>query len=71
MTTVKGSKGRKYDVECELFGTRNLVHRLYFGGIFLASTDQRGPDGELSSSLEITIERANKRVDDLGIEIDD
>ena len=69
MTTVLGGKGRKYEVKSELYGTRNLVHSLYYGGIYLAGTDQKGDKGESSSTMETTIKRANKKADDLGIEI--
>ncbi len=71
MITVQGSKGRKYEVRSQLYGTSNLVQRLYYGGIFLASTESRGPNGESSSSMEVTIERANARADALGIEVSD
>ena len=69
MTTVQGTNGRKYEVRSELCGTRNLVQRLYYGGIYLAGTDQAGPQGESSSTIEVTIERADERADALGIEI--
>jgi len=69
MTTVQGSKNRKYEVRSELYGTRNLVHRLYYGGIFLASTSELSPTGGSSSSMEDTIARANERADQMGIEI--
>ena len=71
MTTLQGSKGRRYEVQSTLYGTRNLVQRLYYGGIFLAGTDQRGPAGESSTTLEDTIDRANQRADALGVEIID
>ncbi len=71
MTTVQVSKERKYEVRSQLYGTSNLVQRLYYGGIFLASTDWKGPNGESSTSLEVTIERANERADLLGIEVSD
>jgi len=69
MTTVQGSKGRKYEVRSQLYGTQNLVHRLYLGGIFLSATSERGPHDSSSSSMEITLERANERADKLGIEV--
>jgi hypothetical protein len=69
MVTVRGSKERKYEVRSQLYGTSNLVQRLYYGGIYLAGTDWKGPNGESSSTLEITIERADKRADELGIEV--
>jgi len=69
MVTVKGKTGRKYEVRETVYGTRNIVYRLYYGGIFLAGSDQRGPNGESSSSLEITIARADARCEELGIEI--
>jgi hypothetical protein len=71
MTTVQGSKGRRYEVQSTLYGTRNSVHRLYFGGIFLASTEQQGIWGESSSTMEVTIARADDRADALGIEVID
>lgn len=70
MTTVQGADGRRYEVQSQLYGTRNLIHRLFWGGIFLASTDQRGANGESSSSLETTIARADERATKLGIEVD-
>ena len=70
MTTVQGSKGRKYEVQSRLFGTNHWVYTLFYGGILLASTNKPGPNGESSSSIEVTIERANKKADDLGIETD-
>ncbi len=69
MVTVKGSKGIKYEVKSTLYGTRNLVQRLYFGGIFLSSTEEKGPNGESSSSIETTIRRADERCENLGIEV--
>lgn len=69
MVTITGKSGRMYEVKSQLYGTSNLVHRLYFGGIFLAGTDCLGPEGESSSSLETTLERAEERVSKLGIEI--
>lgn len=70
MTTVKSNKsGRKYDVQNTLYGTSCNVYRLYYGGIFLAGTDVRGPRGESSSTIEDTIIRADIRADELGIEI--
>lgn len=69
VTTVKGSNGRRYEVTSLLYGSRNWVHNLYYGGIFLAGTGRKGPRGESSTSMEVTIERANARADELGIEI--
>ena len=71
MVTVKGSKDRRYEVRSQLYGTSNLVLSLYYGGIFLASTDQSGPNGESCSTYEQTIERANLRADVLDIEVSD
>jgi len=71
MVTVLSKSGRRYEVRSQLYGTSNLVHRLYYGGILLASTDQTGDAGESSSSMELTIERADKRAGQLGISIDD
>jgi len=71
MTTVKGKTGRKYEVQSTRYGTRLLVQRLYCGGIYLASTDDRGPNGESETSLEITIERADDRADKLGLCVED
>jgi len=67
--TVKGENGRRYEVLSELYGTRNMVHRLYYGGIFLASTDQKGPAGESSSSMEVAVRKADEMVKTLGIEV--
>ena len=64
ITTVKGSGGRRYEVRSTLYGTSNLVQRLYYGGIYLGGTD-------VSVTMEATIEAANKRVEELGIEIID
>ena len=60
----------RYEVQTTLYGTRNLVHRLYLGGIFLAGTDEKGPNNESSSSMETTIERANTRNDVLKIRVE-
>ena len=69
MTTVKGKSGRRYDVEHTLYGTRNHEYRLYFGGVFLATTASGGPNGESSTTLEDTIIRADDRADRLGLEV--
>jgi len=69
MTTLRGSNGRRYEVQSQLYGTSNLVHRLYFGGVFLAATDERGPGEQSSSTILQTIERANHRAEEMGIEI--
>ena len=69
VTTVKGSDGRRYEVKSVLHGRSNWVQSLYYGGIFLATTMSPGPKGQSSSSMEVTIERANAKVDKLGIEI--
>jgi hypothetical protein len=69
MTTVKSQKtGRVYEVRSELYGTHNLVHRLYFGGIFMSSTGSQGLNVP-SNSIEDAIEIADKRSSALGIEI--
>jgi len=69
MTTVKSQKsGRVYEVRSQLYGTSNLVHRLYFGGIFLSSTGSQGGNVP-SNSMEDAIRIADKRADELGIEV--
>lgn len=65
--TVQGSNGRRYEIRTQTYGTRSVVQRLYYGGIYLASTDDLGPNGESNSTLETTIERANERAEQLGI----
>lgn len=69
IVTVKGKNGRRYEVETTLYGICNLTHRLYYGGIYLAGTNEPGPNKESSSSMKITIQRADNRVDELGIEV--
>lgn len=69
MTTVTGSKGRKYEVRTKQYGMSNTTYMLYYGGIFLAGSDVLVPKGQSCSTLEVTIERANERADALGIEI--
>ena len=69
MTTVQGSKGRRYEVREQLYGTSNLVQRLYFGGVFLSSTSESAENGANSSSMMETIKRANERADEMGIEV--
>ncbi len=69
MITVRGVKERKYEVRSQTYGTRNVVNRLYYGGIFLASTEERGEEGESKSSMEQTIKRADERTEKMGIEI--
>jgi hypothetical protein len=71
MVTVMGKSGKRYEVQSQLYGTSNLVHRLYYGGIFLAGTDQPGPQGESCSTMEQTIDRADARVAALNIYIQD
>jgi len=69
MVTVKSSRtGRVYEVRSQLYGTSNLVHRLYFGGIFLASTGAQGLNVP-SHSWEDAIAIADERSIKLGIEI--
>ena len=71
MTTVKSSKtGRVYEVRSQLYGTSNLVHRLYFGGIFMACTGSQGLNVP-PNSMENAIEIADRRSVELGIEITD
>jgi len=62
ITTVRGSKGRRYEVKSRLYGTSNMVHCLYYGGVYLASTDHHG-------KMIDTIKAANEYADELGIEI--
>jgi hypothetical protein len=69
MTTVTGSKSRRYEVQSQLYGTSNLVHRLYYGGIYLAGTDILEDGTIRNTSIDATIERANHRADSLGIEM--
>jgi len=69
MTTVRGKSGRRYDVEHTIYGTRNHEYRLYFGGVFLATTASGGPKGESSTSFEDTIIRADERAERLGLEV--
>lgn len=77
MTKVTSQKtNRTYDVEHTLYGTRNDVYRLYYGGIYLAGTDSPGchPDPEVqkqsSMSIELAIEVADIRAEKLQIQID-
>ena len=65
MTTVKGKTGRVYEVQSQLYGTSNLVHRLYFGGVYIAGNTGANTDVR----LEVLIERADARADALGIEL--
>jgi len=65
MTTVRGKNGRRYEVRSTLYGTSNLVQRLYYGGIYLAGTEKSG------QTIESAIERADKRVEDIGIDVSD
>ena len=69
MTTVRDNKGRKYEVRSTLYGTLNLVHRLYFGGIFLAATGSRGLNNGPDWSMEDAIAAASEAADRMGIEI--
>jgi len=68
MTTVKSkATGRVYDVKSQLYGTSNLTHSLYFGGIPVATT------GGCSSfahgyTMAEAIAIADETVDELGIE---
>ncbi len=71
MTTVQGSNGRKYEVRSTLYGTSNLIHRLYFGGLFLAATGSRGLNAGPDWTMLDAIEAANKEADKMGIEITD
>jgi hypothetical protein len=71
MVTVLAKSGRRFEVRSTQYGTTNLVHHLFYGGIFLAGTDRRGDAGESSSTMELTIERADKRADQLGICVED
>ena len=69
MVTVTGSKGRKYEVKSTLYGTSNLVHRLYYGGIFLAATGSRGLNCGPDWTMADAIKAADQNVEILGIEI--
>jgi hypothetical protein len=78
MTQITSQKsGRSYDVEHQLYGTRNHVYRLYYGGIYLAGTDKprmhydEKVKIQSSMSIEETIEVADIRADQLGIKIID
>ena len=70
MTTVQGSKGRRYEVRTTIYGTSNIVNRLYFGGVFLAADGTHGLNVP-SVSLEEAIEKANHRADILGLQVTD
>lgn len=65
MTTVKGKSGRKYEIQSQLYGTANLVHRLYYGGVCMAANTGASTD----VSLEALITRADDRADALGISV--
>lgn len=70
MTTVTSKSGRKFEVREDPYGKNNhYYYRVFYGGIYLTTTGERGPKGESSTSLEIAIERAEKRVEVLGINI--
>jgi hypothetical protein len=68
ITVVHPTSGRRFEVQSQLYGTSNLVHRLYFGGIFLCMTGSQGLNCP-TYSIEEAIEQANARAEKLGIEI--
>lgn len=69
MTTVKHqTSGRVFEVRSQLYGTSNLVHRLYYGGIFMSQTGSQGLNCPVWS-IEEAVEQANNRAEKLGIEI--
>jgi hypothetical protein len=69
-TTVKSFKsGRKFEVRSHLYGTSDLVQKLYYGGIFMCQTGSQGLNcGSLT--IEEAIEKADDRAEKLGIEIE-
>ncbi|HDZ62324.1 MAG TPA: hypothetical protein ENH40_04170 [Nitrospirae bacterium] len=68
MTTVTSKKsGRKYNITSRPYGTSNQQYIISYGGITLCS--RCGVDPKLQS-IEEGIEAADKRCDDLCIEID-
>lgn len=70
MITVTSLKtGRRYEARTTQYGSSNIVTRLYYGGIYLAGTDQPGMNGESSSSIELTIFRADQRAANLQIDL--
>ena len=70
MTTVTGKNGCKYEVRDRLYGTSNLVHRLYLGGVYLACTGSQGLNVP-SLSIEDAIAKADKRAESLGLAVKD
>ena len=71
MTTVTSKKtGNKYEIESQLYGTSNLVHRLFFGGIQVATTASCST-AKPSLTLTEAIIVADKKSEELEIEIDD
>jgi hypothetical protein len=70
MTTVTSkATGRKYEVRHTLYGTSNNVYSLYYGGIWLASTEQSCNNSD--GTLETAIINADARVAKLGINVTD
>lgn len=70
MVTVQHASGRRFEVRSQLYGTSNLVHRLYYGGIFLCQTGSQGHNAG-TLTMEDAIERANARAERLGIETEE
>jgi len=61
MTQVTSQKTqRTYDVEHTLYGTRNHVYRLYYGGIYLTGTDRphMHPDKDVQKTSSLSMEEA-------------
>jgi hypothetical protein len=69
MTTVQGER-RRYGVQSTLYGTSNSVHRLYYGGVYLSSTGEQGETGASASTMLETIRRADRRAEEIGLEVE-
>jgi hypothetical protein len=67
MVTVQGHE-KRYEVRSELYGTRNLVHRLYYGGIYLTTAGGINSTRPALTMAEAIV-AADKKVEELGIQI--
>lgn len=67
VTVISKKSGREYEVRSALYGTSNLIHSLYYGGIFMAASG--GSSSYSNNTMEEAIAIADTRADDLGIKI--
>lgn len=71
MTTVTSKSGIKLEIREDPYGNNgNCYYKLFYGGIYLTTTGERGLNNESSTKLEDAIVRAETRALALGIEIE-